>query len=170
MRTFFTLAPDPDTAMKIHRWCELCWPSLDRRIPVQNYHITLAFLGEVDEGGIEKIVEIFEPFSASSFELLLNDVGYWSHTGLLWLGPKDTPMQLATLAKQCARAANRIGARGTGKKFQPHLTLARKLSVPPANPLIEPEFAFTAESLQLWSSTRAASGARYSTVCSWLLN
>ncbi len=48
MRAFLTLIPDPEMAMAIDRWAEQCWPAIRRRVPVQNLHATLTFLGEID--------------------------------------------------------------------------------------------------------------------------
>ncbi len=169
MRTFLTIAPDYETSLAINRWSELCWPVLERRIPVQNYHLTIAFLGDTDDTALQKLSEILSDFSHSSFTLVLNQIGYWPDTNVLWLGPKSVPDELTALHKKCKQAANRIGARAGGKSYQPHLTLARKLIVPPGSALLAPEFLFKATALELWSSVREAKGARYDTVASWAL-
>ena len=169
MRAFLTIVPDAQTALAINRWCELCWPSLVRRIPVQNYHMTLAFLGDTDEAALRKLSESLEAFSHNAFEVELNKVGYWSYTDVLFIGVDDIPESLQSLHDKCRQAANRIGARGAAKRYEPHITLARKLVTPPPAPLIEPGFTFAATSLQLWSSVRESHGARYSTVASWPL-
>lgn len=169
MRTFLTFAPDYETALAISRWSELCWPMLDRRIPVQNFHLTVAFLGETDDTALQKLSEIFEDFSHASFVLHLNDIGYWPDSNVLWLGPSDIPDELTTLHKICKQAGNRIGAHAGGKRYQPHLTLARKLTLPPGSALMQPEFVFKVDALQLWSSVREAKGARYDTLATWPL-
>jgi len=169
MRTFLTLVPDPPTALAIHKWCELCWPGLQRRIPVQNYHITLSFLGDTDDRALQKLSEVLDDFNHEPIELQLNDVGYWAESGVLWLGSDAVPDSLVALQKKCRQAANRIGARGSAKRYQPHITLARKITIPPAAALLEPDFQFTASSLELWSSVRDSQGARYGTLAGWQL-
>ena len=69
MRTFFSVAPDHTTAINISKWSELCWPALTRRIPLQNYHMTVTFLGETDENALERVAQMMEPFSHSAFDI-----------------------------------------------------------------------------------------------------
>ena len=168
MRTFLTLVPDATTALAIDKWCGLCWPALVRRIPVQNYHMTVAFLGDTDDTALETLAELQENFSHPSFDLQLDEVGFFADSGLLWLGSRTVPEQLDLLQKKCTQSANRIGCRGSTKNYRPHITLARKADSPAAA-LIDPDFGFTADRLELWSSVRASDGARYSTLASWPL-
>ena len=169
MRTFFSVAPDHETAVKISRWSELCWPALSKRIPLQNYHVTLMFLGETDEASLKQIAQMFEAFVHPPFNVNLNEVRYLAGSDVLTVGPGETPPELDSLNKKCRQAANRIGVRGGSKQFCPHLTLARKLGSPPPGALIEPDFSFVARSLELWSSVRKPQGAQYSTLATWEL-
>lgn len=169
MRTFLTLAPDASTALAIHKWCELCWPGLQRRIPVQNYHITVAFLGDTDDRALQRLSEVLDDFDHAPIDIGLNEVGFWPDSEVLWLGCSTVSDSMVSLHKKCRLAANRIGAQGGSKRYHPHLTLARKVNVPPPAALIEPEFAFTADALELWSSVRKSQGAAYTTVASWQL-
>lgn len=168
MRTFLTLVPDARTALAIHQWSELCWPGLLRRIPVQNFHLTVAFLGDTDDRALQTLAEVFDGFEHQPINVTLDQVGYWTDSEVLWLGSRKVPEALSTLHAKCRSAANRVGAKGGAKRYQPHITLARKVVAPPAA-LIEPDFAFTAETLELWSSVRETKGARYSTLASWRL-
>jgi len=167
MRTFLTLAPDASTALAIHKWCELCWPGLQRRIPVQNYHITVAFLGDTDDRSLQRLSELFDDFDHAPFEISLNQVGFWLDSEVLWLGCDTVSDSMTSLHRKCKLAANRISAKGGPKQYQPHLTLARKVNVPPPAALMDPEFTFTADALELWSSVRKPQGAAYSTLASW---
>ena len=167
MRTFFSIAPDQKTAISINKWSELCWPALGRRIPLQNYHMTVAFLGETDETALEGIAQMMEPFSHRAFDVVLDEVSYWAGSDVLVIAPSKLPDELETLNKKCRKVANRIGAKGGAKNYQPHLTLARKLVSPPSAALIEPNFSFTVSSLELWSSIRRSDGAVYSTLGEW---
>lgn len=169
MRVFFCIAPNATTSTGIDRWCTLCWPAITKKVPVQNYHLTTAFIGEVDDRSLQRLAQLFENFTLPAFSLDLNDVGYWPETGILWVGPAKVPEAMSQLHNECRKAANKIGARGGGKRYQPHLTLARKLAVPPASALVQPDFSINVNSLQLWSSTRHTHGARYQVLGSWPL-
>jgi len=158
------------TALAINKWSLLCWPMLGKQVPVQNYHVTISFLGELDDRALQSLAEHFENFEHSTFTMSLDKLGYWPDTNVLWLGTHSVAPQLEALHEKCKAAANRIGVRGSSRRFEPHLTLARKLSTPPAPALLEPEFEFAADTLELWSSVRTSAGARYSTIGQWQLD
>ena len=88
---------------------------------------------------------------------------------MLWLAPADVPDTLQLLADKCKRVANRAGIRVSQRRYQPHLTLARNNTLPPAMPLIDPDFEFKVDSIQLVRSLRERSGVRYSDLMSWPL-
>jgi 2'-5' RNA ligase len=170
MRTFFAVTPDAETSIAIHQWVQLCWPALAKPVPVQNYHITLAFLGDTSTDQMQLIEEALEGFTVPSFDLHLTDTGYWSEPAVLWLGPAAAPDALQQLADKCKRVANRAGIRVSQRRYQPHLTLARKATTPPSMPLLEPDFSFRVDSFQLVRSLRDRSGVRYNDLLSWQLN
>jgi len=66
-----------------------------------------------------------------------------------------------SLAVRCKQIANRAGIKVRGKRFEPHITLARKPSVPPQSPLIDPSFTISFDALQLCESFLDKRGARY---------
>jgi 2'-5' RNA ligase len=169
MRTFFAVTPDVQTSIKINDWVRLCWPALSKPVAVQNYHVTLAFLGETSADQLLFIEEALEDFQSASFDLALTETGYWSESDVLWLAPVTVPEPLQALADKCKRVANRAGIRVSQRRYQPHLTLARKHVVPPSMPLIEPEFEFRVESFQLVRSFRERTGVRYNDLMSWPL-
>ena len=169
MRTFFAVTPDAHTCVAINKWVRLCWPALAKPVAVQNYHITLAFLGETSAGQLRFIEEAMEDFQAPAFGLRLTETGYWSEPSVLWLAPADVPDTLQLLADKCKRVANRAGIRVSQRRYQPHLTLARNNTLPPAMPLIDPDFEFKVDSIQLVRSLRERSGVRYSDLMSWPL-
>ena len=169
MRTFFAVTPDAQTCVAIDKWVRLCWPALSKPVAVQNYHITLAFLGETSTDQLRFIEEALQDFQAPSFSLQLTETGYWSEPDVLWLAPVDVPETLQLLADKCKRVANRAGIRVSQRRYHPHLTLARKNTAPPAMPLIDPDFELKADSFQLVRSLRERSGVRYTDLMSWSL-
>ncbi len=170
MRAFLSLTPDAETAMTISQWSALCWPMIERLVPVQNYHITIAFLGEIDGAVQQSIVEDIENRNlGGAFALALNRVGYWPDARVLWLGSDKACEAANKLAQTCKQIANRSGVRVSGKKFEPHITLARKPVVAPPAALIDPDFTVQFESLQLYQSILDRSGARYVEVESFRL-
>ena len=71
-----------------------------RRIPDEELHLTLAFIGAVSEERLEHLLkppsEIFPP----AFLLTLDDWGLWTRKGIGWTGPSVVPASLRRLAEK----------------------------------------------------------------------
>jgi 2'-5' RNA ligase len=134
MRLFVAIAlPDSaagelDSAVAPLRqaWPELRWTGRGA------WHLTLAFLGEVDEKVTGNLAERLERAAArhAPLALSLGSAGAFPGPGrarVLWTGVQGEPRALAALAASVAAGARRAGAppAGEGRRFQPHLTLAR---------------------------------------------
>lgn len=167
LRTFFSVVPDAQTCLAIERWATLNWPAVGRPVPVQNYHLTLAFLGETSQRQLDQILEQFDQLEPEPFALVLNQIGYWPESGVLWLGPTQVPAALAALADRCGRVANRVGIKVSRKRFKPHLTLARKVTTPPAAAMIEQRFETLIDGFALCESIRDRGSARYIDLSGW---
>ena len=167
MRCFFSVVPDAASRLQIESWRRRCWPTLERPVAAQNFHLTLAFVGDIDQGQLQVLEEVMDACPVPQFNLTLNDVGYWSDSSVLWLAPVQPPEALMTLARRCASAANKAGVRVSRRRYQPHLTLARRVTLPPAPPLMEADFQFQVSGFLLQQSILDKQGARYIDVCGW---
>ena len=171
MRAFLSLFPDPQSALAIEQWAGQCWPNIERRVPAQNLHLTLAFLGNIDQCVAGSVAEmVAEKNPGAAFSLTFDQVGYWSQPQVLWLGCKATEPLVISLAEQCRLIANRAGISVKGKRFEPHLTLARKPRQPPQSPLLEPDFTVEFDTLYLVESFLDKRGARYQVREAWALS
>ena len=107
-------------------WPELRWTGRDA------WHLTLAFLGEVDEKLIEGLGTRLERAAArhAPLSLSLGGAGAFptaARARVLWTGVKGDRDGLGMLAMRVAAAARRAGAPPAqqGREYEPHLTLAR---------------------------------------------
>jgi len=96
----------------------------------EHWHLTLAFLGAVDDDRADRLVEHLAAVAARTppFWLELAGVGSFPHPGAaraLWLGVGEGGGDLGDLAARCRSAAARVGIAGERRRFQGHLTLAR---------------------------------------------
>ena len=91
-----------------------------------NFHLTLRFIGEVDEGRAADIDEALLRLRARRFALQLAGVGLFGNgkPRQLWVGVEREPA-LATLQSKIEQALMRIGLPPEQRKFSPHVTLAR---------------------------------------------
>ncbi|GAB5450720.1 MAG: RNA 2',3'-cyclic phosphodiesterase [Halioglobus sp.] len=170
-RLFFALPPSAATAMQIADWRDRAMNCPGTAVPAANFHITLAFMGPVEEDKIEilcaaadEACDNSEPLCRS---LSLNQIGYWPRPGILWLGPREWPATLTKLASRLRQTAASCGARRERNRFQPHVTLFRRCPSPPAMPAESPGIAFDIEGLTLFESRQGRNGVSYHPLCEW---
>ncbi|MAI89820.1 RNA 2',3'-cyclic phosphodiesterase [Ponticaulis sp.] len=93
--------------------------------PIENYHITLRFFGELDRHTAEELDRELGEIDAPQMQLRLKGAGWFgaSEPHSIWAGvaPDDG---LTRLASKCERAARRIGLPRDKRSFRPHVTLA----------------------------------------------
>jgi RNA 2',3'-cyclic 3'-phosphodiesterase len=96
------------------------------------WHVTLAFLGQVDERTAAKLPARLERAAGRhrNFYLAFAGAGAFpaaQRANVLWSGLAGDRGALARLAESVAAGASRAGAAppDKGRRFQPHLTLAR---------------------------------------------
>ena len=141
----------------------------------QNLHLTLLFLGEVDEAQAARAAHAFAAAGAAPLSALVTMPvagGFPAHGPIrvVWLA-LEPAQELARLAGTLRAAAERAGLPFDAKPFHPHLTLARCRTpwpsalrpglarlVPPSSP------AFRAERLTLVSSVPGPSGPTYTQI------
>lgn len=104
-----------------HRFAGAKW------VPPENYHLTLRFIGEVDNGRADDIDATLSGITARSFDLTLAGVGAFESRGranALWVGVEKNPA-LEHLRAKVESAVVRAGCEPERRRFIPHVTLAR---------------------------------------------
>lgn len=97
-----------------------------RWIDVENYHITLRFIGDVDGRTADEIVNRLDRIDREEFQINLSGIGSFGskkpHS--VWAGVSPSP-DLNALQAEIERICQRIGLPPDPRKFMPHVTLAR---------------------------------------------
>lgn len=96
-------------------------------VPSHQYHLTLRFLGETDEESFRNVERALGEINADSFHLDLKSVGHFPLRGnpeVLWAGVAPNEF-LLRLSHKVDSALGRAGIPPDGRKFHPHVTLAR---------------------------------------------
>jgi len=91
-------------------------------------HLTLKFLGEVDESRIEEINDaiILACLEKKAFEFELSTVGTFGRPAkVLWLSSEKQSSELIALADSVEQAMQELGFEKESRPFSLHLTLAR---------------------------------------------
>lgn len=139
-----------------------------RFVPRENYHVTIAFLGDVIERELADAMLALDE-AASRFvpvELAPDGLGKFgrANDATLWLGFTQDPtlMELAAFVRE---GLDDAGVNYDSKPFVPHLTIARRAALDsgtlPALPFPAPAHA---DELTLFKSTLTGDGAIYEPV------
>ena len=170
MRAFFGLSPDPSTKMAIEAWRNKALPDFDSPVAPANFHVTLAFLGQVLPKHLDKMHASIDTMSAmKEFNVTLDHLGYWAKPKALWLGCEHTEPAHMALAKQLSKIAKIAGLTMRKDEYIAHLTLARKCKVNPPAALLAPNFTWQASQFHLFESVSGAHGVTYIIRQSWPL-
>ena len=136
-----------------------------RYAPRANYHITLAFLGDITEVQLRGVIDVVEAAARGlqAFSLRPDGIGKFgkSHNATLWMGIVKVP-ELMSLAENVREGVRAEGIALDDKAFLPHITLARHATIPNTElpQLLFPQDA-TAHKVTIFKSTLLKTGAEY---------
>ena len=94
-------------------------------VPLQNLHVTLAFIGETKDSAAVK--DAMKTISGKPFRMAFTDMGTFDN--LLWVGIKGN-QGLNKLARYVGEALDAAEIPYDHKKFVPHVTIIRKMGGP----------------------------------------
>ena len=134
----------------------------------EQLHLTVRFIGAVDGALFRDIKDILNGIHLASFSMQLKGVGFFPPRGaprVLWVGLEKN-QQLQILRKKIDLLLSRVGVEPEGRKFSPHITLARLKNSPvqkianflSGNGLFSQE-PFMVEDFKLYSSILSPKGA-----------
>jgi RNA 2',3'-cyclic 3'-phosphodiesterase len=186
MRLFVGLAPPAAVLDDLDAACKPLRPLRDdlRWTSRAAWHITLAFLGEVTDLSLTRLEPRLERAARRHHAVTLGLEGAGAfpkpaRANVLWTGLAGDRRGLAELAASVGAAARRAGAvpPDAGRRFQPHLTLARCRAPVDVRPIVTSLEGYqgqpwTAEEIYLIRSVLGAGqgGApRYQIVGTWKL-
>lgn len=132
-----------------------------RYLEPSNLHMTLAFIGEWPEEVTDVLPDADRPFS-----LNLSHVGYFPEAKVLWAGVEKSDA-LKRLAGRVRHSLAEAGIPFDPKRFNPHITLVRKPSVPAGVILSEievPPAAMIVDEVCLYRSDRGKNGMVYTVI------
>ena len=126
MYRLFVAIALPESVIEAISWIQAGVPGA-RWVDVDQLHLTLAFLGEVDALGYDDVVNALATVRAEPFELSLKGLGHFPPRGrpkVLWVGVQPNEA-LATLRATVVRRLKRHGLSLDHRKYVPHVTIAR---------------------------------------------
>ena len=147
-----------------------------RWVDIDDLHLTLCFIGEGDEAGLEDLDSELCGVAFPAFDVAIDGLGTFerrSRVHTLWAGVCLSPA-LTALHGKIGAAVDRAGYQPEKRKYKPHVTLARFSNR--ANPetgsyIRDNNMAatghFTARRFSLFRSHLGQGGARYEVLASY---
>ncbi len=184
MRLFVAIAPPSAVLDELDALVE---PLRAKRLDLrwtnrEAWHVTLAFLGQVDEAAAARLLPRLERAARRHHQVRLVFAGAGAfpaaaRANVLWTGLSGDCGALARLAESVAAGASRAGAPppDKGRRFKPHLTLARCRTPADVTGLVAALGGYqgqswTADRLHLVRSRLGATEhPRYTSLASWPL-
>ena len=160
-RLFFALWPDHKTRHAIQEATRTLVQHCDGRpVPPENFHVTLAFLGQQPADLLDDITAVARGIRIGDLELGLDKLGYWPKPRVVWLGPSGKSPALDSLAASLWAGLEGLGVVPDKRALYPHITLCRKARRRPPLSLSRP-LTWRADAFVLVQSVTAQRGAQY---------
>jgi 2'-5' RNA ligase len=134
-----------------------------RPVPQENYHATLAFIGEVDPCELPALRQLGHSRRAAACSIQLDAYEHWAGAQAVVAVARQVPEALIELAKQL-----RISTGAAELSWRLHVTLARKVAQAPVLQAMSP-FRWKARSFSLVHSEVGGAGSVYTVVDTWPL-
>jgi 2'-5' RNA ligase len=171
MRLFIALDIPPEVRAALTNYMEraLSLAPNARWARVEGLHVTLKFIGHVDDAAVEKIKAALTPIKAAPFEVRFTGVGFFPNPNaarVFWAGVNGGD-HLPYLASIIDADLEKLSFPRETKPYHPHLTLARASSRPlrELKPLLDdppPQFGtMTAREFFLYQSQPQKGGSKY---------
>lgn len=151
--------PPRETAAALHVWATAAQRASGGRVTrLETIHLTLAFLGDVDEGLVPSLKDF--KVKGEKHALPIEQARYWRHNRIIWVGPKDLSASFVVLSGNLRKKLKENEFRIEARPFAAHITLIRKARDPgPLPPL--PAVEWPVEEFVLVRSQLSSEGSRY---------
>ncbi|MDP1848349.1 MAG: RNA 2',3'-cyclic phosphodiesterase [Solirubrobacteraceae bacterium] len=168
MRLFIALDLPVDVRTALAAWVEQAAPAEVRRVPVDNLHVTLAFLGARNSDEAAAAGALL-PALARPLPQLRSAGALWlplRRPGVLTVALEPDAALAALQAELVAGLSSAIGFAAERRRFRPHVTVGRvargtRIDTRSALQPPAPDLRFAAHSLTLYRSHTGPQGARY---------
>ena len=164
-RLFFALVPDDAVQDRVTR-LQQALDVAGRPAKPHQFHATLAFLGMQRAELIPEITEIASGLAFPPCRIVMDAVGSFKRTGVLWLGASETPEALAGFQHSLVGALLEAGIGYDRKPWKFHLTLYRKMRKRPV--IIDPvAIEWRLRGFSLVESVGVKNGVEYHEIGHW---
>ena len=170
-RLFFALWPRGEFKQKLRSAVSgITLPQQSRRVPLENLHLTVLFLGSIDEKTRFCLQALNDPISVPKFTFVLDHADYWRKPRILCLGCSEIPAPLLELVQVLRETAVNCNIGIEDREFQAHVTVARKVNKPETSiAVLGQSIEWPVDQLALLRSINNREGVYYERVKTWEL-
>ena len=161
IRIFFALWPNDALRDSLHRASKTIPVERPaRRVPQYNLHLTLHFIGNVYFDQMACLQQQARLVEADAFEFNIDCQGYFKKPRVAWLGCSEVPTALSELHEQLGQRLQLCDYRPEKRRYNPHVTMARKIDRIPGPQSLEP-IPWIAENFALIEVRQIDNGVQY---------
>jgi RNA 2',3'-cyclic 3'-phosphodiesterase len=164
LRLFFALWPDADVTRQLTQVArQLKLEGRSRWVDPKNYHVTLAFVGEVPATKLAVLQQIGRSLRAPRFTFTCDSIEFWRESKVVVAAADAAPPELLDLGTQLN---NVIGL--SPERLRVHVTLARKVAQAPVLQAMLP-VVWRATTFSLIRSDTGGVESAYTVLDTWSL-
>ncbi len=97
-------------------------------VELENIHLTLKFLGDVDEGLLDEVKRVVAGLNFEPFRMALAETGAFPNRRrprVIWAGVSGGVEELAAIFRELEAGFVGRGVKREGRRFSPHITIGR---------------------------------------------
>jgi 2'-5' RNA ligase len=163
VKLFYALWPDAATRAALAR---LPLPAGGRRMPEDQLHLTLAFLGMQPAALVPQLANVLDTLPFAAIRMTIDRFGVFERPRILWAG-MDPPAALPDLRRDLLQALQTVSPTlAVTGRFTPHVTLMRNLPQGTQPEALTQPIGWLADRMTLVASIPAAIGTTYRLIAS----
>ena len=171
MRLFFAVWPDAEVVRQFAQAAsQIPLQDPGRLVNPGDYHLTLAFIGEVGAASLFVLRQIGAAQRASCCNIAFDGVEHWPKPGVIVSTAREIPSALEALSAQLYEALRqqRLVTLSPARPLRAHVTLARKVSQAPVLPMMS-SFIWPVNGFGLVSTNTSGVQSVYTVLDTWPL-
>lgn len=184
-RLFFALDIEKADQTAIAKWREQVLNLPFKKIPRQNFHITLAFLGNISDAERQALIDKANTYMSECYQLNsvkcplnlhLDRCGWFKKPKVIYLANSIIPDWLDELANYLNVCASQLTIFQEERAYSPHVSLYRKATTSADKFLhtteqqLRTDIKITIKSFSLYQSMSTPDGVQYIPINQWCLS
>ena len=154
-RLFFALPVGAAQRRAIAQWRRNLGLRAGKPVPVDNFHLTLLFLGDVSAERVPTLIAAIDALKHPRIpRFQLDRLSTWPRSQVLVLEPTQAPPALPRLAYDLAQALRPLGIVEQPRDYRAHLTLSRDFRQEVPEAPLAPDFMLAPRHFSLFESRK----------------